>query len=225
MLGMGTQRDAVVFIDLDGCLVDSSSAIPNAMNAALVDIGLATVPVGVILPLIGPPLQVFAVQLVQRAGGSREQAEPFARAYLGRYEERMAEDSTVYDGIPEALTKLAERSRLVVVTLKRQELAERLLAELGLAGHLDFVVGADGTEAGKAPVLAQAIDRARPSRAVMVGDQPDDMAAARHAQIPGLGVSWGFGAASDLIAAGATAIVDTPAELAATIDDMWGRQR
>jgi phosphoglycolate phosphatase len=225
MLGMGTQRDAVVFIDLDGCLVDSSSAIPNAMNAALVDIGLATVPVGVILPLIGPPLQVFAVQLVQRAGGSREQAEPFARAYLGRYEERMAEDSTVYDGIPEALTKLAERSRLVVVTLKRHELAERLLAELGLAKHLDFVVGADGTEAGKAPVLAQAIDRARPSRAVMVGDQPDDMAAARHAQIPGLGVSWGFGATNELVAAGATAIVDTPAELAAKIADMWGRRR
>jgi phosphoglycolate phosphatase len=224
MLDMRAVRGASVFFDLDGCLIDSSTAIPNAMNIALGDIGLPAAPAEVIVPLIGPPLELFAVQLMQRVGGSREQAEPFARAYLRRYEERMVEDSKVYDGIPEAMAILAMRSHLAVVTLKRHDLAERLLAELGLANHVTFVVGADGTETDKAPLLARAIDRARPLRAVMVGDQPDDMTAARHAQIPGLGVSWGFGAREDLIAAGAMAIVNDPAALDAAIDKVWGRR-
>ncbi len=225
MLDMPSRQDGVVFLDLDGCLVDSSLAIPNAMNTALGDIGLPVVPVEAIHRLIGPPLELFAAQLVQQVGGSMDQVEPFTRAYLGRYAERMVEDSTVYDGISEALMTLSKRSRLVVVTLKRQALAERLLVDLGLAKYLAFVVGANGTETEKAPLLAKAIHRARPGRAVMVGDQPDDMTAALRLQIPCLGVTWGFGAVDDLIAAGATATVDSPTELMAAIDEVWGRRR
>lgn len=218
---MPSKKDGVVFLDLDGCLVDSSLAIPNAMNTALAELGLPVVPIEDIHRLIGPPLELFAAQFVQQVGGSPDQAEPFARAYLGHYAQRMLEDSTVYDGIPETLLTLAKRVRLVVVTLKRQVLAERLLADLGLAEYLDFIVGANGTETDKAPLLAKAIDRAPQGRAVMVGDQPEDMTAALRVAIPGVGVTWGFGASDDLIAAGATAIVDSPTELMAAIDRVW----
>jgi phosphoglycolate phosphatase len=221
MFAMPAAVSDVVFLDLDGCLVDSSVAIPNAMNTALTELGLVAVPAEVIQRLIGPPLEIFAAQLIQEVGGSPDQVEPFERAYLAHYAERMVEDSTVYDGISDALMTLAERARLVVVTLKRQALAERLVAELGLATYLTFIVGADGTERDKAPLLARAIERARPGRAVMIGDQPDDMTAALRRAIPGVGVGWGFGARADLIAAGASAIVDRPSELEAAIASVW----
>ncbi len=211
---------AWVFLDLDGCLVDSSTAIPDAMNLALGDIGLPAVPTSIIVPMIGPPLEQFAVRLMGRLGGSEEQAGRFAQAYLLRYEERMVPDSRVYVGIPEAISSLAVRANLAVVTLKRQGLAERLLDALDLAAHIEFVVGADGTETDKAPLLARATDRARPIRSVMVGDQPDDMTAARIAGVPGLGVSWGFGSRQDLIAAGAVAVVDDPKGLPVTIEQV-----
>jgi phosphoglycolate phosphatase len=222
MLDMPAEREVTVFFDLDGCLIDSSRAIPNAMNAALADMGLPAVPASVIVPLIGPPLELFAVQLMERVGGSTTEAEVFARGYLRRYEERMLEDSTVYTGIPDALSRLSERWRLVVVTLKRHELAERLLVAFGLSDRVDFAVGSEGTEVGKTPLLARAIERAKPTRAAMVGDQPDDMAAARSARIPGLGVSWGFGASEALLMAGATTIVRDPSELEAAITAALG---
>jgi phosphoglycolate phosphatase len=203
-----------VFLDLDGCLVDSSTAIPAAMNAALQDVGLPTLPASTIVPLIGPPLELFAVQLVEQAGGSPRLAEPFARAYLRRYRDLMVKDSRVYEGIPAALSHLAERARLAVVTLKRHELAESLLTGLGLDAHLDFIVGSVGTEADKAPLLKRAVQRAAPTRAVMVGDQPDDMIAARRLLMPALGVAWGFGSRSALTKAGAAAIVGEPSGLA-----------
>ena len=108
------------------------------------------------------------------------------------------------------------------MTLKRQGPAEQLLAGLDLAAHIEFVVGADGTETDKAPLLASATDRASPFRSVMVGDQPDDMVAARVAGIPGLGVSWGFGSRQDLIAAGALVVVDDPKGLQVTIERVLG---
>jgi phosphoglycolate phosphatase len=218
---MPVDPNDVVFLDLDGCVVDSSVAIPDAMNLALRDLGLPTVPVETIHRLIGPPLERFAPLLVDRVGGGPDLAEPFARAYLQRYEERMVEDSRLYEGIPETLQSLTERLRVVIVTLKRQRLAESLLAGLGLADQIAFVVAADGKEPTKGPLLRRAIELARPFRSVMVGDQPDDMAAAVGAQIPGLGVSWGFGAVADLVAAGATAIVGRPADLEAAIDAAW----
>lgn len=222
MAGMPARAHDWVFLDLDGCLVDSSTAIPAAMNAALEEIGLPTLPASSIVGLIGPPLELFAVQLVERAGGVSAQAGPFARGYLRHYRDRMVTESRVYDGIPAALARMAERAGLAVVTLKRQGLAESLLAGLGLDRHLDFIVGSDGTEADKAPLLERAVDRAAPASAVMVGDQPDDMIAARRSQMAGLGVAWGFGSTGALTAAGATEIVDEPGGLAPAVERLLG---
>ena len=214
---MSTRSDHWVFLDLDGCLIDSSTAIPAAMNAALNDVGLPALPPISIVGLIGPPLELFAVQLVERAGGGPDLVGPFAVAYLQRYRDRMVAESRVYDGIPAAVALMAERAELAVVTLKRQELAESLLADLGLSVHLEFVVGSDGAEADKKPLLERAFDRAAPRKALMVGDQPDDMLAARRLRMPGLGVAWGFGSTEALTAAGAVAIVQQPHGLAPAV--------
>jgi phosphoglycolate phosphatase len=50
---------------------------------------------------------------------------------------------------------------------------------------------------------------------VFVGDSPSDIATAHAAKMVAVGVAWGFRPRDELVAAGAFAIADTPAELSA----------
>ena len=54
----------------------------------------------------------------------------------------------------------------------------------------------------------------------MVGDTAFDVIGAAAHGFPAIGVSWGYGKVSDMIKAGAAAIVDTPEELYYTVSHM-----
>ncbi len=214
-------QGSIVFLDMDGCLVDSSRAIPAAMNRALLELGLPRIEPTEIHRLIGPPLEIFAERLMERVGAPHALAARFSEAYLAEYGSGMVAESSVYDGIPAALDAMSRDARLAVVTLKRQTLAERLLEALDLRRYMVAVVGAHGIERDKFPLLSLAIAETGPERAVMVGDHPDDISAASRAGIPGVGVAWGFGRVADLVRTGAAAIADTPADLPAAVGSAW----
>jgi phosphoglycolate phosphatase len=59
-----------------------------------------------------------------------------------------------------------------------------------------------------------------PMRAVMVGDRPHDIVGARSRSLPCIGVTWGIGSTKELRDAGADALVEVPAELAAGVDQL-----
>jgi phosphoglycolate phosphatase len=52
---------------------------------------------------------------------------------------------------------------------------------------------------------------------VMVGDRDHDVEGANLNGIDCIGVTWGFGSVDELTDAGATALVDSPAEVAAAV--------
>src|SRR5690606_6858070 len=54
---------------------------------------------------------------------------------------------------------------------------------------------------------------AAPAETVMIGDTAYDMAMARAVGVRAIGVAWGYHAADELLAAGAEAVAETPAEL------------
>jgi phosphoglycolate phosphatase len=57
-----------------------------------------------------------------------------------------------------------------------------------------------------------------PGNTVMIGDTAFDMAMARAAGCRALGVAWGYHAPEELIAAGAEAVAQNPADLEELID-------
>jgi phosphoglycolate phosphatase len=59
---------------------------------------------------------------------------------------------------------------------------------------------------------------ADPSATVMIGDTAFDMAMARSAGARALGVAWGYHEPAELLAAGAGAVANDPAELALLLD-------
>jgi len=206
-----TGADAALF-DLDGVLVDSRIAFVRSVNAALEEHGLPEREPAELHPYLGPPLHRTFASL----GAGEEQVDTLVVSYRARYRSTMAEESAVFDGIPEALDALAATMPLVVATSKSRALAEPLLEQLGLLHRFQAVHGPSlqARDEGKSLTIARALEglpHAR--RPVMVGDRKFDVLGARAHELPCVGVLWGIGSERELREAGAVALVREPGEL------------
>jgi phosphoglycolate phosphatase len=127
----------------------------------------------------------------------------------------MADESAVFDGIPEALKQLSLTMPLVVATSKSQALAEPLLDQLGLLDRFAAVYGPSlqARDEAKSLTIARALEGLPHARQpVMVGDRKFDLGARAH-ELPCVGVLWGIGSEQELRDAGAVALVSEPGEL------------
>jgi phosphoglycolate phosphatase len=110
---------------------------------------------------------------------------------------------------------------LAICTNKPEQATRRILAALGLERHFAAVIGGDSVPGRPKPdpaMVLAVVDRlgVAPDEAVMVGDAPNDVLAARAAGLPVLLRRGGYTAvpAEEL---GADAVFENFAELAAAI--------
>ena len=205
----------VVLLDVDGTLVDSAAGISRSAAAALAHVGRPPPTPAQQRAFIGPPLD-DAFGLLGLSGAELDDA---VAAYRRHYLVDGILDYRVYPGVPDALDRLAGSGlRLAVATSKRTASARRVLDHAGLSGYLTSVAGSepDGSRPDKAAVMAAALDELGnpdPDRVVMVGDREHDAHGARALSVGFVGVTWGFGGRGELVAAGATLLVDTPRAL------------
>ncbi len=176
------------------------------MNHALSLHGVAPRPEVELHPYLGPPLHATFAQLA----GERV-ADACVEAYRERYRARASAESSVFEGMDEALAALDDD--LVVVTSKPRALAEPLLDSLGLRDRFAAVFGPSLSERAepKSATLARAMAAHAPR--ALVGDRSFDMRAAEAHGIRAVGVLWGIGDEDELRSAGANAIAGTPADL------------
>jgi len=210
-----TGTDAALF-DLDGVLVDSRVAFVRSVNAALGEHGLPERAADEIHPFLGPPLHRTFASLGAEAG----QVDALVVSYRARYRAKMAQESAVFAGIPEALERLAATMPLVVATSKPRALAEPLLEQLGLRERFQAVYGPalQARDEAKSLTIARALEELpHARRPVMVGDRKFDVLGARAHELPCVGVLWGIGSEQELLEAGAVALVREPAELVALL--------
>lgn len=130
---------------------------------------------------------------------------------------RSAPRFRIVPGSEEALTLLARRYRLAVVTTRGRRDAHTFLEAFGLSHLFTMVVTRESTWRLKphaAPVryAAQKLGLP-PHRCAMVGDTPVDMRSARQAGAWAIGVLCGFGEKDELERAGAHLILESPAQL------------
>jgi phosphoglycolate phosphatase len=224
---MAQRPPRVVFLDLDGCLVDSRAAISRCLNVGLEAVGVAPRPERELHRLIGPPLHEGFVALLEAAGAVRDEAagEELAARCVAAYREAYVHVSltqtTAVAGIGAALERLAARSTLAVVTSKPAEFAVPILTAVGLA-PLFAAVHAPSLAAraeNKALTLARALDDVAgglaPTDTVMVGDRHHDVDAGLACGTRTLGVAWGIGGAEEL--AHADGLAETPEEMVAAL--------
>ncbi|HSL58301.1 MAG TPA: HAD hydrolase-like protein [Acidimicrobiales bacterium] len=212
----------VVLLDVDGCLVDSTRPVGEAIDAALVDHGVAPLAPGELQALIGPPLKIGLAGHLDRVGADLGIVDSLIATYRQRYAPLSIELAASYPGVPEAVAALAaEGRRLAVVTSKPQVFAVPILEALGLDRHLEVMVGPGPEEIEpKTTTMARALallDPFDPSGSVMVGDRHHDVEAAHAHGLRAIGVLWGFGTEDELRSAGAHAVVADATELLAAL--------
>lgn len=219
---------AIVGLDLDGTLIDSSGDLTAAINHALVGAGRPAVTREQVATMIGGGAGHLLDQVLASGGGAggADQSRSIYRAMLAYYGDHLAVHTRPYPGAVEALDELAARGvRLAVVTNKFERLAVRVLTELGLVDRFRTVIGGDTLGPGKAkpdraPIDAM-IERLGGGRAVFVGDTSYDVEAAHNAGIPAVVVS--FGLPREAVATlGAEAVIDHWDELVAVLEGLGG---
>ncbi|MCB9672172.1 MAG: HAD-IA family hydrolase [Alphaproteobacteria bacterium] len=182
----------LVLFDLDGTLVHSIPGLVQATNALLAEHGRRPLTAGEVQGLLGHG----APQLLD--GAARLTGGPFAKDPYPRYVELCLGplDTPAFDGIPELLDALADR-QLAVITNKPEGPAFAVLDRLGWRERFLAVVGGDTLPTRKPDPagLLHVLDLAGCTRdqAVYIGDSDVDVAVARRAGIPSIGVGWGYG--------------------------------
>ncbi len=185
----------LIIFDLDGTLVDSLADLTQAANHMLCRFGRPPLDIANVRKLVGQG----ARRLVERAlpGADAATVEEGLRLFLTYNEAHIADRTTVYPGVREALPLLADNGRaLAVVSNKHEALCRTLLATFGIDRYFPLILGADSTPFRKPapePLLA-VMERcgARPEETVMVGDSINDIAAGKAAGVVTVGCSWGY---------------------------------
>lgn len=211
----------VLLFDLDGTLTDSRLGIARCMRHALERLQ-APCPGDAVLALhIGGSLRAaFAALLPEPDPALVDRA---LALYRERYADTGLYENTVYPGIPAALEQLATQARLLVATQKYAPYAVTIVEHFGLSRHFAGIYGTDlGHPEEKVEVLAHLLqtEHVAPAEAVMIGDRAHDVLAARAHGVRTLGVLWGYGSRNELEDAGAVALCETPAALAARLAGM-----
>jgi phosphoglycolate phosphatase len=207
-----------ILVDLDGTLIDPRPGLIGSIQYALERLGLPVPPAEALLWMIGPPFRVSFPKLL----GSAERTEEAIAHYRERYLAAGMYDAAVYEGVPAALDRLADAGcRLMVATAKPHVYARPILERFGLARRFAAIHGPelDGTNDHKVDLIAHIIAThgVRHEAAVMLGDREHDVMAAARNGMPAIGVTWGYGTAEELEAAGAAALCASPAELAGAV--------
>jgi phosphoglycolate phosphatase len=186
-------------LDLDGTLIDTAGDLLATLNVILGKEGLPPLALGEARDMIG-----FGARAMLEAGFAahdrappRERLDQLFADFVTHYSEHIAEESAPFPGALAALDRFsAEGWRLAVCTNKLERLARRLLDEIGIADRFAAIAGQDtfGVRKPDPRHLIETIRRAGgdPSAAVMVGDSELDIAAARAAGIPSVGVTFGY---------------------------------
>lgn len=221
----------LVLFDLDGTLVDSTPGIWASIRVAAARLGLPEPTPGQLRSMVGPPLEEGFAGAFGLTGADVDRA---VLAYREHYTAGAMSgqpptpgtpaamfDATVYPGIPELLTVLGDDGAvLAVATSKPEPFAVRILEHVGLLGAFATVHGAtlDGAVRHKEQVVAAAL-AAHPDGVapVLVGDRLHDVLGARVHGVPCIGAGWGPAPPGELAAAGAAAVVATPAGVRAAL--------
>ncbi|MET0183509.1 MAG: phosphoglycolate phosphatase, partial [Caulobacterales bacterium] len=195
----GSLADATIVFDLDGTLVDTAPDLLRALNETLDLEGLPHPPLGQVKKMVGQGARALIERAATLAGARflPERLDQLTNAFIGFYRADIASKSSVYAGVPEALTALAEAgAKLAVCTNKRTDLSVQLLEEVKLAHRFSAIVGADSVQDRKPHPdhFRAAVSRAGGSirRAIMIGDSAADVATAKGAGAPVIVVRFGY---------------------------------
>lgn len=209
--------DMLILFDLDGTLTDSAPGITRSVQHAFDRMGYPKYSPEELTSFVGPPLNE---EFMRFAGMSAADAEKAVGYFRERYETVGKFENSVYPGIPEMLQALCDRGlTLGIATSKPEHFARQIAVHYDLEKYFRFISAAsmDETRTDKGTIIQEALRETgydmHPDEAIMVGDRNYDILGAHKADIRAIGVTYGYGSAEELTAAGADALATSVEEL------------
>lgn len=195
---MPMPRMTIAF-DLDGTLVDTAPDLIDSLNAVFARNGMPPVPYDEARLSIGGGAKAMISRGLAAEGRqvSSAETEKLFAEFRAHYSEHIADRSRPFPGVERALDRLiADHFILAVCTNKLEGLSRQLLDTLGLSRYFAAICGPD-TFAVQKPdpsILKQTIAAAGgdADAAIMIGDSATDVLTARAADIPMIGVDFGY---------------------------------
>lgn len=193
-----TPARTVVF-DLDGTLVDTAPDLINALNFVLDREGLPPVPLNSARNMIGAGARKLIERGLELEGRSAsvEDISRLTSDFIDYYAAHIADVSRPFEGLEGALDDLQTLGyRFAVCTNKLEWLSKLLLDRLDLTPRFAAICGQDtfGIAKPDPAFLRETVARAggRLPGAIMVGDAGPDVGVARRANVPVIGVDFGY---------------------------------
>ena len=214
------QRIKAVLFDVDGTLVDSNDAHASAWVRAFAEHGITVDPVSVRRSIgMGGDKLMPAVSDLQE---DSPLGEKIAARRGAIFKTEFLPELEAFPGARDLVAAIKQRGYTAVAasSAAKEELAP-LLKIAGADGLMDAETSSDDADQSKpAPdIVHAALQRAKaaPHEAIMIGDTPYDIEAARRAGVPAIAFRSGGWSDDDL--KGAIAIYDGPRALLDAISD------
>lgn len=210
-----------LLFDLDGTLADPFDAFSSSMNFACDHFKLSRFSPDTLRSLIGPPLHLELPKLLG------EEKAALAPEFFKVYREHHGRDGIYqyrfYPGMDETVQALKVKHRVFIATSKPKVYADAIVEHFGKVEYFEFVYGSElsGVNSKKGDLIRHAMNERslKASETIMIGDRKHDVIGASENGIPAIGVTWGYGSASELENAGARQVVHSWNELSQLLDD------
>lgn len=221
--GRASRRLPTVLFDLDGTLIDSIELILNSARYAFEKLERDCPPDEEWLSGVGIPLFTMFRRY------ARDEADCAAliaayREYQLVHHDRL---TRCYDQVAETVDILRLRGHDIgIVTSKSEALALRGLAHVGLARHMDTIVGCDSSTRHKPDpepvrIALHRLD-ASPEDAIFVGDSVHDVLAGNAAGVHTAAALWGAFKRADLEPGEPNAWLESVSDLVTLLDEWVG---
>lgn len=207
--------DTVIF-DLDGTLLNTLEDLKDSTNFALNKYGYPKRSLEEVRGFVGNGVQ----KLIERAipnGTLNPDFEKCLKTFKENYAKNMYNKTASYNGITDMLTELHTLQIKTAVVSNKFDMAVKELCKKYFNGLIQISIG-ESEHVRKKPAPDSVLKVVRElnsdiKNCIYVGDSDVDVQTAKNAEIPCIGVTWGFRDKELLQKEGASYIVEKPSDI------------
>ena len=207
--------NTIVF-DLDGTLLNTLEDLKDSVNYALERQGFPLRDLNEIRSFVGNGIRLLMERAVPESIDN-ETFEICFKDFCDYYKIHMEDKTAPYDGINEMLTNIKKAGFKTAIVTNKADFAAQDLCKRMFGKNIDFVVGSSDDRPNKpAPDgVFYALEKldSKIENTVFVGDADTDILTAKNANLPSIGVLWGFRDREVIEEAGAEYIVESVNDL------------
>lgn len=186
--------DTIIF-DLDGTLLNTLEDLKDSVNFALSKQKFPLRSLPEIRSFVGNGIRL----LMERSVPENTEPETFEACFADfceYYKAHMEDKTAPYEGINEMLTNVKNAGFKTAIVTNKADFAAQDLCKRMFGTNIDLIVGSSDDRPNKpAPDgVFYALEKlgSKVENAVFVGDADTDILTANNANLPSIGVLWGF---------------------------------